>query len=97
MKVPVDILTADARLHRASLHLPFLEMGWQRTVGIAHLYSHHGTSDHGAFARPFPSEEFKALGMRSEVKPWRRAANWGPPGWDSHHPSIQLHWLGIVT
>lgn len=30
MKVPVEVFTADGRLHGAPLHLPLLQMGWQR-------------------------------------------------------------------
>lgn len=50
MKVP-EVLVADAKLHEASLHLPLLEVGWQRTTGIGHLCFHHEVADHGAFAR----------------------------------------------
>lgn len=87
MKVPVEVFTADGRLHGASLHLPLLQTGWQRNAGTGHLYSHHGTSDHGAFARLFLPEELKVLGVCSEVKPWRTGPKWGPPGWVLRRPS----------
>lgn len=87
MNVPVEVFGADGRLHGASLHLPLLQMGWQRNAGTGHLYSHYGTSGHGAFARFFPPEDLKVLDVRSEMKLWRGGANWGPLAWVLHCPS----------
>lgn len=80
MKAPVKVLMADVKLHGASLHLPLLEVGWQRPTGVGQQNSYHGTSNHGAFTRLFPSKEFEVLGMCPEGKLWRKAASWGWPG-----------------